>query len=55
VLPQVVLHRQYWLVCHHDLLQVARIRSVMDFLRTSARAQAKDFVPSVQDIVGLGT
>ncbi len=43
VLPQVVLHRQYWLACHHDLLQVARIRSVMDFLRHSVNKHAGSF------------
>ncbi|MGE6740481.1 LysR family transcriptional regulator [Allorhizobium pseudoryzae] len=55
VLPQVVLHRQYWLVCHHDLLQVARVRSVMDFLRASAQAHEGDFAPPPQDVAELAT
>jgi DNA-binding transcriptional LysR family regulator len=46
VLPDVVLDRQYWIVCHHDLLQVARIRAVMDFLRASIASKAGLFTTS---------
>jgi DNA-binding transcriptional LysR family regulator len=43
VLPEVVLHRQYWIVCHNDLLQVARIRAVMDFLKARVATNAVGF------------
>lgn len=35
VMPQSVrIMRDYWLVCHKDLIDVARIRQIADFLRT---------------------
>lgn len=43
VLPEVILDRQYWIVCHHDLLQVARVRTVMDFMRASVATHAQRF------------
>lgn len=49
VLPEVLLDRQYWIVCHHDLLQVARVRTVMDFLRTSVAAHSARFTTKGKD------
>lgn len=44
VLPDTVLKRDYWIVCHHDMLQVPRIRSIMDFLRGSVKDNAHRFI-----------
>jgi DNA-binding transcriptional LysR family regulator len=44
VLPDVVLKRDYWIVCHRDMLQVPRIRSIMDFLRLSVKENAHRFI-----------
>lgn len=34
VLPEVVpIHRNYWLVCHNDLIDAARIRPLVEFIR----------------------
>ncbi|MGV6873489.1 LysR family transcriptional regulator [Pseudochelatococcus sp. B33] len=45
VLPQeVALRRSYWLTCHQDLAEVPRIRSVMDFILTTARAHEHLFI-----------
>ncbi|WP_149745751.1 LysR family transcriptional regulator [Rhizobium sp. RU35A] len=54
VLPDVVLRRHYWIACHHDLLQVARVRSVMEFLRSSIVSNAEAFLPPAnrQDVAG---
>lgn len=45
VLPDdVELRRSYWLTCHQDLAEVPRIRSVTDFILTTARAHESLFV-----------
>jgi DNA-binding transcriptional LysR family regulator len=44
VLPEVILKRDYWIVCHRDMLQVPRIRSVMDYLRASVKDKAHHFI-----------
>ncbi len=44
VLPELILKRDYWIVCHQDMLQVPRIRSVMDFLRSSVRERVDHFI-----------
>lgn len=33
VMSHLILERQYWLVCHHDLVQAGRIRAMITFLR----------------------
>jgi len=30
---EIDLCRHYWLACHHDIRQVARVRTVIEFLR----------------------
>ncbi|MCO5732460.1 LysR family transcriptional regulator [Rhizobium sp. SSA_523] len=47
VLPELVLRRHYWLACHQDLLQVGRVRSVMDFLRSTVGTNADNFAPGL--------
>lgn len=45
VLPgEVELTRGYWLTCHQDLADVPRIRSVIDFILTTARAHERLFL-----------
>lgn len=45
VLPdEVELKRGYWLTCHQDLADVPRIRSVMDFILTTARTHESLFM-----------
>lgn len=45
VLPrEVELRRSYWLTCHQDLAEAPRIRSVADFILTTARAHGEHFV-----------
>ena len=40
---EVDLCRHYWIACHHELRQVARIRMVIDFLRDVVSANAETF------------
>lgn len=40
----VTLHRHYWLTCHRDLRQVARTRTVIDYLTRLMRENAGMFV-----------
>lgn len=45
VLPDdVELRRGYWLTCHQDLAEVPRIRTVMDFILTTARVNERLFL-----------
>ena len=45
VLPKIVeLRRSYWLVCHRDMRDVPRIRSVMSYIRKDVRANAEMFI-----------
>jgi len=45
VLPQTVeLRRSYWLVCHRDLRDVPRIRSVIGYIEKTVRTNAAGFV-----------
>lgn len=43
VLEDVDLRRHYWIACHHDLRQVARVRTVIEFLRDVVSANAESF------------
>lgn len=48
VLPdQVSLRRSYWLVCHRDLRDVPRIRSVAGFIVKAYQANTQDFIRSL--------
>ncbi len=40
---EVDLCRHYWIACHHELRQVARVRMVIDFLRDVVSANAETF------------
>jgi DNA-binding transcriptional LysR family regulator len=64
--PRKVLSTKLWLVVHHDLAQVVRVRAVMDFLAASAQSNPKldarqfcplwvDSVDKVADEEGLGS
>jgi len=45
VLPgEVELRRGYWLTSHQDFANVPRVRSLMDFILTTARAHEKLFI-----------
>lgn len=45
VLPgDVELRRGYWLTSHQDFANVPRVRSLMDFILTTARAHEKLFI-----------
>ncbi|MCM2292356.1 LysR family transcriptional regulator [Allorhizobium sp. BGMRC 0089] len=44
VLPDLLLDRHYWIVCHNDLLHVPRVRSVMQFLRMSVQDNRARFL-----------
>ncbi|MDO1585363.1 LysR family transcriptional regulator [Rhizobium oryzicola] len=46
VLPDVLLRRHYWIVCHNDLLHVPRVRSVMQFLRDTVQENRARFLAS---------
>ncbi|MHB0952422.1 MAG: LysR family transcriptional regulator [Allorhizobium sp.] len=50
---EVDLCRHYWIACHHELRQVARIRMVIDFLRDVVSANAETFTgpPAASPIV----
>lgn len=39
----VDLCRHYWIACHHDLRQVARVRTVIEFLRSTVDGSAASF------------
>jgi DNA-binding transcriptional LysR family regulator len=39
--PRKVLSTKLWLVVHHDLAQVVRVRAVMDFLAASGQSNPK--------------
>lgn len=39
----VDLCRHYWIACHHDLRQVARVRTVIEFLRSTVDGSATSF------------
>tara|TARA_R110000796_G_scaffold88559_3_gene191037 strand:- start:252448 stop:253362 length:915 start_codon:yes stop_codon:yes gene_type:complete len=39
VLPKVIpIHRDYWLVCHNDMIDATRIRPLVDFIRRETTA-----------------
>ncbi|WP_147181222.1 MULTISPECIES: LysR family transcriptional regulator [Alphaproteobacteria] len=40
---EIDLCRHYWIACHHDLRQVARVRTVIEFLRGVVSANAAAF------------
>ncbi|SSC67217.1 LysR family transcriptional regulator [Ciceribacter selenitireducens] len=40
---EIDLCRHYWIACHHDLRQVARVRTVIEFLRGVVSGQAEAF------------
>lgn len=40
---EIDLCRHYWIACHHELRQVARVRIVIDFLRDVVSANAETF------------
>ena len=45
VLPRMVeLRRSYWLVCHRDVRDIPRIRSVMGYIRSAVHANAAIFI-----------
>lgn len=44
VLSQLKLDRHYWLVCHNDLVQSGRIRSMISFLRDIVAADQDHFL-----------
>ncbi|PZU85329.1 MAG: LysR family transcriptional regulator [Shinella sp.] len=50
---EVDLLRHYWIACHHDLRQVARIRTVIEFLRESVQANVSGFIGNSRAKVGL--
>jgi DNA-binding transcriptional LysR family regulator len=44
VMPQTIpIHRDYWLVCHNDVIDAARIRPLIDFLRRETTAAQEWF------------
>lgn len=44
VLPKVVpIHRDYWLVCHNDMIDVARIRPLVEFIRRETKSAREWF------------
>lgn len=46
----VDLCRHYWIACHRDLRQVARVRSVIEFLRGIVRDHRKAFLGTAADV-----
>jgi DNA-binding transcriptional LysR family regulator len=50
VLPeQICLERSYWCVTHTELARVARIRMLIDFLRSTAEQARPRFMPGLND------
>ena len=49
VMPRTIpIHRDYWLVCHNDVIDAARIRPLIDFLRRETAA-ARDWFNGVPE------
>ncbi|GAA4166669.1 LysR family transcriptional regulator [Shinella granuli] len=46
---EVELRRTYWLICHHDLRNVPRVRMVIDFLFRIARSNMPSFLRELDD------
>ncbi len=46
---EVELRRTYWLICHHDLRNVPRVKMVIDFLFRIARANMPSFLRELDD------
>lgn len=46
---EVELRRNYWLICHHDLRNVPRVRWVIDFLFTIVRSNVASFLRELDD------
>ncbi len=44
VLPKVIpIHRDYWLVCHNDMIDAKRIRPLVEFIRRETTAAREGF------------
>lgn len=48
---EVELRRTYWLICHHDLRNVPRVKMVIDFLFRIARSNMSSFLRELDDDV----
>ena len=46
---QIELRRHYWLICHHDLRNVPRVRAVIDFLFNIVRSNVASFLRALDD------
>ena len=46
---EVELKRSYWMICHHDLRNVPRVRTVIDFLFKIVRSDRTSFLRELDD------
>lgn len=46
---EVELRRNYWMICHHDLRNVPRVRTVIDFLFNIVRNNMPSFLRELDD------
>jgi DNA-binding transcriptional LysR family regulator len=45
----VILRRSFWLIIHSDMLNLARVRTVADFIAEEVRAERKHFLPTTAE------